>query len=264
MNIFLLAASILAVYMTAMFAVAVIKKDNSIADIAYGLGFMLVVVYLYTQQSVTPSIRSSIVTLFISIWALRLAYRIGRKNLGKPEDFRYAAWRVEWSKKGQVYLLLRSFLQVFVLQGVIIFIVVLPGILANTPQTDTLKWYNLVGVGLWVFGFIFESVGDAQLDRFLKLKKSGKVKANIMKTGLWKYTRHPNYFGEATMWWGLALICIMGVESSLLAFVSPILITYLLLFVSGIPLLEKRWMGDAEWEAYKSKTNSFIPGPQKK
>jgi steroid 5-alpha reductase family enzyme len=264
MNIFLLAASILAMYTTVMFAIAIIKRDNSIADIAYGLGFMLVAVCLYTNQDITPSIRSGLVTLFISLWALRLAYRIGRKNWGKPEDFRYAAWRVEWSKKGQVYLLLRSFLQVFVLQGLIIFIVVLPGILANTPQTDTLKWYNLVGAGIWVFGFIFESVGDAQLDRFLKLKKAGKVKTNIMKTGLWKYTRHPNYFGESMQWWGLALICLMGVENSLLAFVSPALITYLLLFVSGIPLLEKRWEGDPEWEEYKKRTNAFLPGiPEK-
>lgn len=260
MNIFIISALLLAVYMTFMFVLSVIKKDNSIADIAYGLGFMLVVVYLYSHQSVTPSLRSGIVTLCISLWALRLSYRIGRKNWGKSEDFRYAAWRLEWAKKGQVYLLLRSFLQVFVLQGIIIFIVVLPGILANMAQTDTLQWYSFVGLGLWVFGFIFESVGDTQLDRFLKLKKAGKVKANIMKTGLWKYTRHPNYFGEASMWWGLALICLMGVENSILAFVSPVLITYLLLYVSGIPLLEKRWKGDPEWQDYASRTNAFIPG----
>lgn len=264
MNIFVESALILSVYMTIMFVFAVWRRDNSIADIAYGPAFLTVATYLYINQEVTPSIRSGLVTLFICLWALRLAYRIGRKNIGKPEDFRYAAWRVEWSKKGKVYLLLRSFLQVFLLQGLIIFIVVMPGILANTPQIDTLQWYNLVGAGLWIFGFIFESVGDAQLDRFLKLKKSGKIKANIMKTGLWKYTRHPNYFGESMMWWGLALICLMGVENSILAFASPVLITYLLLYVSGIPLLEKRWQGDPEWEHYASRTNAFVPGAPKK
>lgn len=264
MNIFLLTAVILACYMLSLFILAIIKRDNSIVDIGYGLAFIVVTWTAFLNQDVTPSHRSFLVTTFITLWGIRLAYRIGRKNWGKPEDFRYAAWRKEWHKKGEMYFLLRTFFQVFVLQGVIIYLVVMPGILGNTMQTDTLRWYNVVGVCVWVVGFLFEAIGDYQLDQFLKLKKSGKIKANIMKTGLWKYTRHPNYFGESLQWWGLALLCLAGVEHSLYVLVSPALITYLLVYVSGIPLLEERWKGDPEWEAYAKKTNSFIPGSPKK
>jgi steroid 5-alpha reductase family enzyme len=186
------------------------------------------------------------------------------KNRGKKEDFRYAAWRAEWMKKGNIYTAVRSYIQVFLLQGIIIFIVVLPGILGNTPQNNTMQWYNWAGVVLWIIGFIFESVGDAQLDRFLKRKKEGIEKAGIMKVGLWKYTRHPNYFGESLMWWGLAFICLFGVPYSVLVFVSPILITHLLLNVSGIPMLEAKWVGNPEWEEYKAKTSAFIPWFQEK
>jgi steroid 5-alpha reductase family enzyme len=259
MNIFALSALIIAIYMLVMFLIAVIKRDNSIVDIAYGPAFLVVALILYLNQDVSQSQRSGLITLFVFLWALRLAFRILKKNFGKPEDFRYRAWRQEWSKKGNVYLLIRSFLQVFLLQGLIIYIVSMPIILSNTLQTDTLRWYNIFGACLWIFGFLFESIGDYQLDKFLKKKKAGLLKANIMKTGLWKYTRHPNYFGESMQWWGLALLCLMGVEYSLLAFVSPILITYLLLFVSGIPMLEKRWQGDIEWEDYAARTSAFVP-----
>ena len=106
-------------------------------------------------------------------------------------------------------------------------------------------------------GFFFEVLGDKQLDTFIK---DPNKKSTIMQTGLWKYTRHPNYFGESTMWWGLALIALIG-SSSILVVLSPILITYLLLFVSGIPMLEKKWDGIPEWEVYKKKTSTFFPLP---
>ena len=246
-----------------LFILAILKKDNSIVDIGYGIGFIVIALVTFLAQDITPSHRSILISLYVVIWGTRLAYRIARKNLGKPEDFRYAAWRAEWQKKGEGYFVIRSFVQIFLLQGIIILMVALPIILGNTMQVDTLKWYNYVGIFLWLFGFLFEAIGDAQLDKFLKRKRNKTEKSNIMKTGLWKYTRHPNYFGESIQWWGLALLCLFGVKYSLVAFVSPILITYLLLFVSGIPLLEKRWEGDPEWQEYKKKTNAFIPGPQK-
>ena len=263
MNIFFASALILAIYMTILFVFAVIKRDNSIADIGYGFGFILITSFTFFYQDITPSHRSIIVSICILFWGTRLMYRIGKKNWNKAEDFRYKAWRTEWQKKGEVYLLLRSFIQVFVLQGIIIYLVVLPGLLGNTMQIDTMKWYNYAGVVLWLTGFLFEMIGDLQLDKFLKRKDLGRERAKIMKTGLWKYTRHPNYFGESLQWWGLAFVCLFGVQNSLIAFVSPILITYLLLYVSGVPLLEKRFAGDEEWEEYKKKTNVFVPGPQK-
>ncbi|MEN9852687.1 MAG: hypothetical protein RI996_630 [Candidatus Parcubacteria bacterium] len=260
----LLSSVLLLCFVTFVYFVALLRKDNSIADIAYGAGFALVTLFLYFSQDITPSIRSSIITTLIAIWSARIVYRIYMKNRGKKEDFRYAAWRAEWMKKGNIYTAVRSYIQVFLLQGIIIFIVVLPGILGNTPQNNTMQWYNWAGVVLWIIGFIFESVGDAQLDRFLKRKKEGIEKAGIMKVGLWKYTRHPNYFGESLMWWGLAFICLFGVPYSVLVFVSPILITHLLLNVSGIPMLEAKWVGNPEWEEYKAKTSAFIPWFQEK
>jgi steroid 5-alpha reductase family enzyme len=260
----LLAGLLLFCFVTVVFCIALIKKDNSIADIAYGAGFVLVALFLYFDQTITPSIRSSIVTLLITLWGLRIVSRIYFKNRGKKEDFRYAAWRAEWMQKGYLYTAVRSYLQVFLLQGMIIFIIAMPALLANTPQTNTMQWYNWAGVALWVIGFLFEAIGDYQLDRFIQKKKKGLIKDNIMKTGLWKYTRHPNYFGESLMWWGLAFICLFGMPYSILVLVSPILITHLLLNVSGIPMLEKKWKDNPEWEEYKSKTSAFIPSLPRK
>ena len=162
--------------MLVLFVVSIVKRDNSIVDIGYGIGFILLAAITFLGQDITPSHRSIIITSFVTIWGLRLALRIAGRNIGKPEDFRYHAWRKEWLKRGEVYFLIRSFLQVFVLQGIIILLVALPIILGNTMQTDTMQWYNYAGVLIWIFGFIFEFVGDAQLDRFLRQRKLGKSK----------------------------------------------------------------------------------------
>jgi steroid 5-alpha reductase family enzyme len=257
------AALLLFCFVTVVFCIALLRRDNSIADIAYGAAFSLVTLTLYFTQFVTPSLRSSIVTACIAAWSARIVLRIYLKNRGKKEDFRYAAWRTEWMQRGYVYTVIRSYLQVFLLQGFIILLVVLPGILANTLQTSTMAWYNWLGLALWVIGFLFESIGDKQLDTFLAGKKAGTEKAAIMKTGLWKYTRHPNYFGESLMWWGLALVCHLGMPYSVLAFISPILITHLLINVSGIPMLEKKWAGNPEWEEYAKRTSAFLPSMPK-
>ena len=167
MNTVLLAFTVLAGYMLFMFSLSIIKKDNSIVDIAYGPAFIVVTLVLYLNQFVTPSIRSSFVAIAITIWGLRLAYRIGKKNWGKPEDFRYAAWREEWNKKGKLYFYIRSFFQVFVLQGIIIFLVSMPSILGHTMQVDSLRWFHFFGMFLWLFGFFFDSLGGSQLDKML-------------------------------------------------------------------------------------------------
>jgi steroid 5-alpha reductase family enzyme len=119
---------------------------------------------------------------------------------------------------------------------------------------------SYIGLGLWALGFFFESVGDAQLDAFIK--DTNPHKGKIMKTGLWRYTRHPNYFGESSMWWGIAFLA-FSVSGNALVFISPLLITFLLLKVSGIPMLEKKWAGILEWEIYKAKTSPFLPLPPK-
>ncbi len=247
-------------YTTILFFLAQHKKDNSIIDIAYGLGFIVTAYTLtiLTLLTSTISIGSILILLLITIWGTRLTYRIYQKNKGKPEDFRYKAWREEWSKKGSIYYTMRAYLQIFVLQGIVISIVLLPFTLSLANEA-VLTPFLILGVLVWCLGFIFEAVGDYQLDTFIK---NPNKTSTIMMTGLWKYTRHPNYFGEATMWWGLAIISFLG-GSSLFVALSPLLITYLLLFISGIPMLEKKWDGNKEWEAYKKKTSSFIPLPQR-
>lgn len=249
-------------YTTIIFFLAQFKKDNSIIDIAYGLGFIITGLFLTHSnllQHSKLSLYSIIILTLIIIWGTRLSYRIYKKNKGKDEDFRYKTWREDWNKKGYLYYFSRSYLQIFILQGFIISLVLLPFTLSlSTSQVSTSG--ILFGLALWAIGFFFEAVGDRQLDKFIKHKHT--TGHTIMKTGLWKYTRHPNYFGESMMWFGLGYIAYVA-TGSLFVFISPILITYLLLFVSGIPMLEKKWEGNEEWEAYKKKTSAFIPLPQK-
>jgi steroid 5-alpha reductase family enzyme len=244
---------------TLLFFIAQFKKDNSIIDVAYGLTFIAVAYELVSMQNKALAPASIVILFLITIWGMRLAYRIFMKNRGKGEDFRYQTWRKEWSRYGVRYYYARAYLQIFILQGVVISIVLLPFTLslARTSQSNS---FLLIGLSVWLLGFFFEVIGDKQLDSFIKNKNKTSA---IMKTGLWKYTRHPNYFGESTMWFGLAFVAYSS-GVSLFVFLSPLLITYLLLKVSGIPLLEKRWVGIPEWEVYKAKTSAFIPLPPKK
>lgn len=235
-----------------VFIFAIFKKDNSIADICYSYGFMAAATSsLFLNENVNKE--KVILTTLVLIWGIRLSYRIYQKNKGKPEDFRYAAWRELWMKSGHIYFYIRSLLQVFLLQAAIAAIIISPVILF-TDGTE----YFYIGVAVWVFGFIFEAVGDYQLDSFIKSKVGG-----IMTSGLWRYTRHPNYFGEATMWWGIFIATFTPDRWWLI--ISPLLITYLLRFVSGVPMLEKRWDENPDdklrksWQEYKSKTNAMIP-----
>jgi steroid 5-alpha reductase family enzyme len=239
-------------FMSALFVVSLIRRDNGTADIGYGIAYIvLVATVALTAHSVSGY--ALLLCGLAAVWALRLAVRIGRKNIGKPEDFRYKQWRDSW---GETFVV-RSFLQVYVLQGLVVFGVALPLTLSLAyPSEGVSIPLFAFGVLLWCAGFFFEAVGDYQLDQFIK--KPGN-KGKIMTEGLWRYSRHPNYFGESTMWWGLAIAASSLTTLPALVFFSPLLITYLLLFVSGIPMLEKRWEGNAEWEAYKARTSAFIP-----
>jgi steroid 5-alpha reductase family enzyme len=258
---YLLSLAMVFVYVTTVFAIAIIKKDNSIIDIAYGGAFLVAGTLIAWLSALQEPLAPHAVTilLFVYIWGLRLATRIYMKNRAKPEDFRYKAWRELWMKQGKVYFYLRSYLQIFLLQGFIVSIVLLPLTLTVQEQSPLIV-LSFIGIGIWVIGFLFESIGDAQLDAFIK--SNNVRKGTIMQSGLWKYTRHPNYFGESSMWWGIALIAFAS-SGNAIVFLSPILITYLLLYVSGIPMLEKKWAGNLEWEVYKAKTSPFLPLPPK-
>ncbi len=260
------------VYMTALFLVALIKKRNDIVDIGWGMGFIIVAWVSFFLGTRTFS--AAIINILVTLWGLRLALHIYFRNRGKPEDFRYKAWREKWGK----WFIFRSYLQIFMLQGLLMMIVALSIVIANTQainQASMLSgplWQKIIFVLAmltWAKGFFFEAVGDYQLTQFIKNPEN---KGKIMTSGLWKYTRHPNYFGEVTQWWGIFFATIGVFTWSMtavqtpefwhlfgVALLSPFTITLLILKVSGIPMLEKKYEGNAEFEAYKKRTSAFFP-----
>lgn len=250
--IFLILGLLLFVYMNAWFVLSIFIKKNDVADIAWGLGFVVMAwgsFYLSMPESLVPVA----VNLLVTIWGLRLALHIYSRNKGKPEDYRYATWRAEWGK----WFYLRSYFQIYILQGFLLFLISLPVIFINTYFVDGSEWLALIGVLIWGLGFYFESVGDAQLAKFIKDPAN---KGKLMQSGLWRYTRHPNYFGEVTQWWGIFMVALL-VPSGWLSIIGPITITYLILKVSGIPMLEKKMEQNPEFAEYKKRTSAFIPLP---
>jgi steroid 5-alpha reductase family enzyme len=245
LNLFLEVSIVVWIYMTVLFFFALVKKDNSIADIGWGLGFIIAALYSFFKAP-TLFTTDILVTSLVILWGLRLSYSIFLRNWGKGEDFRYKTWRENWGK----WFLIRSYLQVFLLQGFFMLIIISPVIYINSGVEQNLP-LSFLGLAVWIFGFLFETIGDRQLRIFLAKRKD---RSQVMDTGLWRYTRHPNYFGEATMWWGIWLI-----SSNYFLLISPFLITLLLRFVSGVPLLEKKMMRNPNFVKYAEKTNAFLP-----
>ncbi len=237
------------IFLTLGFGIAHLKKDNSIADILWGLYFILLVamaLFFYAE----PDSRQILSFVLVLIWGLRLSAHIFHRHWGKGEDPRYTEMKKNWK-----HVALRSYFQVFLLQGLLALLIVSPVLWVHMhASAGPLTWLDFLGLGVWVLGYLFEVIGDAQLGAFIKVKKPGE----IMRTGLWKYTRHPNYFGEVTQWWGLFLIA-LSVPGAWVFFFGPLLITLLILFVSGVPLLERRYEGNPQWEDYKKRTSIFIP-----
>ncbi len=251
------AASFLAIliYQTALFAVALLRKDNSVADIGWGPGFILVwAVTFFLGPAETPLQLLS--GALVAAWALRLSGHVFLRKRGRGEDFRYAQWRQDWGRA----FVMRSYLQVFLLQGLFMVLIATPVILINRSPSGVIGGRAAAGAVIWLAGFAFESVGDLQLRRF---KKDPANRGRIMTRGLWRYTRHPNYFGESLMWWGLFIVG-LSVAGGWAGLVSPLIMTLLLTRVSGIPLLEKRYRGNKEFEAYARRTSAFVPGPPKR
>lgn len=241
--------------MIAVFLIALLLKDNSIVDIAWGPGFICVALTtLFLRGEIGA--RSLLISGLVIIWGLRLAVYIAVRNRGRGEDFRYAKWRREWGR----WFIPRSFIQVFMLQGVFMLVIASPIVLANRSSEQRLTLLDGLGVLLWLVGFLFEAVGDEQLRKF---KQRPENKGMIMTSGLWKCTRHPNYFGEAVLWWGMFLIS-LSVPGGWAAIISPLTIGTLLLKVSGVPMLEKKYVGNQQYAAYARRTPAFFPRFPKK
>ena len=226
-------------------------RDSSIVDIAWGpLLFLVGVTYYATTTA--PGSRARLMMALVALWAVRLAAHIGARNLGHGEDFRYAAWRAQHPDTWWI----RSYFKVFLLQGVIAWIVAMPlyyAITSASPVHFTL--WDQIGALVFAAGFLFEAIGDEQLRRF---KANPANKGRVMNTGLWRYTRHPNYFGEAVLWWGLGLIGVAA--GGWLGLVGPAIITFLLIRVSGVAMLEKTLKETKPGYAdYIARTPAFFP-----
>jgi steroid 5-alpha reductase family enzyme len=208
-------------YMTGWFVLALLLRRNDIADIAWGTVF-IVALMAAAFGSDSWGIRSLVVLTLVTLWGTRLAGHIFLRNRGKPEDFRYRTWREEWGRHWAV----RSYLQVFLLQGLLALIICLPALVSIRHGAVPLNPVDGLGIVMWLCGFLFESVGDRQLAAF---KSSTENRGKIMQTGLWRYTRHPNYFGEVLQWWGLYVMA-LSVPRGSLTFIGPALITFLSAF----------------------------------
>lgn len=255
MNFFLILAGILWLYMSFWFVLSWYKKRNDVADVAWGLGFILLSWSAYLLSD-DRSVRGILVAMLVTLWGARLAWHIHIRNRGKTEDYRYAKWRLEWGK----WFYLRSYFQVYLLQGVFLFLIVLPVLLIQRHSGSALGILDMVGLIIWATGFFFESVGDKQLAVFLSDPAN---KGRLMQSGLWRYTRHPNYFGEMTQWWGIFLLA-LSVPQGLLGILGPITISFLLIKVSGIPLLEAKMAENKEFALYKQRTSMLFPWPPRK
>lgn len=230
---------------------SVVFKRQHIADIFWSLGILLITLVAWLWNGFS-SIALSLVTLLTLVWAVRLAWNNYLKYKGQPEDRRYQALSKDWKN-----VLLESYLKVWLLQGGLMILLGMSALsLSGDSEVGSLNLL-LLGLIVWGVGFYFESVGDRQLKQF---KDNPDNKGKLLTTGLWAYTRHPNYFGEVTMWWGIWLIA----ASSgwwWLALISPLTITYLIVKVSGVPMAESHYdqQNREDWEAYKKKTNKLIP-----
>jgi steroid 5-alpha reductase family enzyme len=253
----LITAAALLAMMGVTFVIALKARKHSVVDTAWGIGIAVaaVVALLSSTGHGQPARRYTLLAAAV-IWGLRLAVYIGRRNRGQPEDPRYGDL-LSRAKGSQNAYALRT---IYLLQALILWVACLPiqaGMLERAPAGAT----TIIGAAIWLGGFVFESVGDAQLARF---KADPAHQGMIMDRGLWRYTRHPNYFGDACMWWGLFLISV-GSAVEVATIVGPLLMTYILTRGTGQRMTDRRMTASRPgYAAYVARTSGFIPLPPKR
>ena len=237
------------------------KKDNGWVDVLWGITFIIplaaLLAFRSSMEGYQPDLRCWLVVALVTIWAVRLSTHICLRHKGE-EDFRYQNFRREWTQAGgQVGYYWRAFLYVFMLQGAFSLIVNSAALyVVIYSKGEQLTLIDLVGCCVWAIGFLIEWIADEQLKQHMADKSKGKSK--FIKWGLWRYSRHPNYFGEALLWWGIYLLAIQ-VQSGYITVYAPLCITLLLRFVSGVPLLEEKYKDNPEFKEYMKETNVFFP-----
>lgn len=240
-------------FMSALFVLAQLLRNNSIVDIFWGPGFILLAAFTRISIKMPFHTAAVLIDACLLIWGIRLSSYIFIRNFGQGEDWRYVNFRKAWGK----HPMLGAYFQVFLLQGLLMFIISLPVIRANSTFIPV-SAFSYAGFLLWLTGFLFEAIGDYQLRKF---KLQPENKGRTMRYGLWRYTRHPNYFGEILIWWGIWIMCInfFSPLQTLVSLLSPLTISWLLSRVSGVPMLEKKYKDKPEYLDYIRNTPALFP-----
>lgn len=257
MTLFLQATLIIWVLVTLLWLLSVAIKNVSIVDVFWGFGFVIVnAFYVFNLEEIYP--RNWLLLALVSIWGLRLTIYLAIRNIGKGEDYRYQQFRKDYGENRYWWF---SYFQVFLLQGALILIVSLPYLGVHLSKTSgELFWLDYLAILVWFIGFSFEAGGDYQLYQF---KKDPKNKGKVLNSGFWKYTRHPNYFGDSTVWWAYALFSIAA--GGYWQIIGAIIMTLLIIKVSGVAMLERTLKHTKpKYHDYIQKTNAFIPWFPKK
>ena len=255
-QIYLLAFAAILLMMTILWLISIKIRNVSIVDLFWGFGFVVAsaVYFIFTEGLET---RKILLMTMVAIWGLRLSIYLAWRNLGKGEDFRYQKFRKDYGDSRYWWI---SFFQTFLLQGILMWLISAPLLGAQFYSRNTIGIIDMMGVVVWIIGFIFEAGGDIQLARF---KADPSNKGKVLNTGFWHYTRHPNYFGDAAIWFGYALICLSA--GSYWPVLGSVLMTALIIKVSGVALLEKTLNTTKPgYQEYVQKTSAFIPWFPKK
>ncbi len=255
-QIYLLAFVAIMSMMTILWLISIWIKNVSIVDLFWGFGFVLAagVYFIFTEGFGT---RKTLLLTMVAIWGLRLSIYLAWRNAGKGEDFRYQKFRKDFGENRYWWY---SFFSVFLLQGVLMWLISAPLLGAQIYQDDSLGILDFIGIAIWITGFVFEAGGDLQLARF---KANPSHKGKILNSGFWHYTRHPNYFGDVAVWFGYALICLSA--GSYIPVLGSVLMTALIIKVSGVALLEKTLNTTKPgYQEYVRKTSAFVPWFPKK
>ena len=248
---FLIGVAVALAAFSTLWLASLLLRDASIVDIFWGPGFVLVG-WVYHLMSSPRTGLGLLVCILVTAWGLRLAGHIAVRNAGAGEDYRYRQWR---ERSGAAFWWVSLF-KVFLLQAVVLWVVSSPLLLAQRPLTGAgWGWLIPAGLVLWAVGFFFEAVSDWQL---LAFRRDPASRGRVLDRGLWRSSRHPNYFGEAVLWWGIGLIA--AAAGGPLALVGPALLTFTLVKISGVAMLDRelvaRRPGYAE---YIASTPSFLP-----
>jgi steroid 5-alpha reductase family enzyme len=238
--------------MTTLWIISIFLKNASIVDLFWGFGFVATTIFYFFRTDGFET-RKILLLILVAIWGLRLSIYLAWRNIGKGEDFRYAQFRKNYGEHRYWWI---SFFQTFLLQGVLMWLISAPLLGAQYYFINNeLGILDFIGITIWLIGISFEAGGDFQLAKF---KANLENKGKVLNTGFWKYTRHPNYFGDSAVWWGYGLICLAA--GSYIPVLGSILMTALIIKVSGVVFLEKSLKETKpQYKEYIEKTSSFIP-----